>query len=192
MAERTIRIYNGGDRFSQLMGYSREDGHDNAVRGYHPVDVPEHSFFELPTVLFGTLNGSRNNVYFLPTLLATNGKPNGLVVVDKNATDDEVAADAHLANSEKQAVEKSEAILKEYWMELVQIHLDDNDKRRAAGQPLKEATGYTKKALKALNIEDPGAKVREKLALQGAADSVDELKKQVAELTKLVQAGAKK
>ncbi len=191
---RSHRLYNAGDRITEAMTYSLPDGHDIHCIARWQMDAPEHDFFSVPQEL--VIAGARVQVNFLETLLRDDrlGR-RGVIWVDANweSPDDEHEAEmTPVAKNDKDAIAKGARRWKDYLVSVAQAHIDScNQIRSKGGVPL-EAQGFTKRALREVGWVDPATAVL--LQAQGnkaESATVEELKKQVEELTALVKGGQK-
>lgn len=189
---RPHRLYNAGDRITEAMTYSLPDGHDIHCVARWQLDAPERDFFNVPQEL--VIQGARVQVNFLETLLRDDrlGR-RGIIWVDANweAPQDEQEAEmTPIAKTDKEAVAKGGRRWKGYLLSVAQAHIDSCNQIRAKGGVPLEAQGFTKRALKEIGWVDPATAVL--LAAQAnkaESQTVEDLKKQVEELTALVKGG---
>lgn len=172
------KMYNAGDRINETLNFSLPDGHDIHVVGKWHMDAPERSFFDVPTEMqvgFATIR-----VEFVRDILLKFGD-RGLILVDKNREPGTILETEPVASNEDEAKRKGEANWKGYLRKVAQIYLDEGAQIRAAGGMPRAPHGFTKRALKLLNIADPTEEVFIKAGQQQT--EVDALRQQLAELS---------
>ncbi len=178
-----MKLYNAGDRINEVLNFTLPDGHDIHVLGKWHMDAPEQSFFEVPEEMQVGMASVR--VEFARDIVAKFGD-RGVVLVDKNRDPQTIPPAEPIASSEQQAKEKGEAAWKAYLRKVAQAYLDEAAAIRAAGGAARAPQGFTKRALKLLNIMDPTEEVFVKAGQQQS--EVDALKTELAELRALVAA----
>jgi hypothetical protein len=165
-----VRFYNPGDRFMEPIMYSLPGMGDIHCVARWAVEAEKESFFWVPTELRLLQDGTRLNVDF-PTTLLQRFADRGVVMIDEEweETDDEERNERMpFAKDEAAAKAKGDAKWIKYLQSIVKNHINACDRARAAGGFPLEAQGFTKRALKLLNMQDP------------AAMAFDSFKKQVA------------
>jgi hypothetical protein len=172
-ANKGIKFYNAGDRISEAITFSLPGtvnaNSGNLLANWH-MDAPAASFFQVPTEIRLQQDLSRINVDFATTVLQRFAD-RGVIMIDEewDAGDDEERAERFpFAVSDEAAKVKGEAKWIKYLQTIVKNHINACDRARAAGGFPLEAQGFTKRALKLLNMQDP------------AATAFDSFKKQVA------------
>ena len=187
---RPHRLYNAGDRITEAMTYSLPDGHDIHCIARWLMDAPERDFFTVPQEL--VISGARVQVNFLETLLRDDrfGR-RGIIWVDGNfepPADEQEAELVPIAKTDKEAVAKGGRRWKDYLLSVAQAHIDSCNQIRAKGGVPLEAQGFTKRALREIGWVDPATAVLlQAQSSKTESASVEELKRQVEELTALVK-----
>jgi hypothetical protein len=165
-----VRFYNPGDRFEEPISYSMPGIGDIHCIARWPVRAEPGSFFQVPTELRLLQDGTRLNVDF-PTTVLQRFADRGVVMIDEEfqaGEDEDRNERMPFAVDEDAAKVKGDAKWIKYLQTIVKNHINACDRARAAGGFPLEAQGFTKRALKLLNMQDP------------AAMAFDSFKKQVA------------
>jgi hypothetical protein len=165
-----VRFYNPGDRFMEPIIYSLPGMGDIHCVARWAVEAEAQSFFQVPTELRLLQDGTRLSVDF-PTTVLQRFADRGITMVDEEweETEDEDRNERMpFAKDDEQAKVKGDAKWIKYLQSIVKNHINACDRARAAGGFPLEAQGFTKRALKLLNMQDP------------AAMAFDSFKKQVA------------
>lgn len=168
-----VRFYNPGDRFSEPINYSLPGMGDIHCVARWLVEAEEKSFFQVPTELRLLQDGTRVNVDF-PTTVMQRFKDRGVVMVDDEwepGDDEDRAERMPIARSEDEAKEKGERRWLKYLQDIVKNHINACDRARAAGGFPLEAQGFTKRALKLLNMKDPAAMAFDSFQQKTASDA---------------------
>lgn len=175
-------FYNAGKRISEHIQidnpYNYEN--DNACKSFYRLDAPERGFFNIPAQL--SIGEATVQVNFIEDILAKHG-PKGFVLINAELGDGEIPEDRPITNSKDKAVAKGDALWRLHLQSVANIHLNFCQESLAKGGKPMQAYGFTAFALKELGITDPGAPAS---VVQSNQDDVAELKKQIADLTKLV------
>jgi hypothetical protein len=152
-----VRFYNPGDRFSEPLSYSIEGiGDIHAIARWN-IDAPAESFFQVPTELRMLMDNQRVTVDF-PTTVLQKFKDRGVVMVDEEwqPGDDEEEADKQpFARTEKEAEAKGKRLWVRYLQKIVRTHIESCQRARSMGGFPVEASGFTRRAFKLLNMHDP-------------------------------------
>ncbi len=165
-----VRFYNPGDRFEEPISYSMPGIGDIHCIARWPVKAEAGNFFQVPTELRLLHDGTRLNVDF-PTTVLQRFADRGVVMIDEEfapGEDEDRNERMPFAVDEAAAKAKGDAKWIKYLQTIVKNHINACDRARAAGGFPLEAQGFTKRALKLLNMQDP------------AAMAFDSFKKQVA------------
>jgi hypothetical protein len=165
-----VRFYNPGDRFMEPIIYSLPGMSDIHCVARWAVEAEAQSFFQVPTELRLLQDGTRLNVDF-PTTVLQRFADRGITMVDEEweeTEDEERNERLPFAKDDDAAKVKGDAKWIKYLQSIVKNHINACDRARAAGGFPLEAQGFTKRALKLLNMQDP------------AAMAFDSFKKQVA------------
>jgi hypothetical protein len=165
-----VRFYNPGDRFMEPIIYSLPGMGDIHCVARWAVEAEAQSFFQVPTELRLLQDGTRLNVDF-PTTVLQRFADRGITMIDEEweETEDEDRNERMpFGKDEAAAKVKGDAKWIKYLQTIVKTHINTCDRARAAGGFPREAQGFTKRALKLLNMQDP------------AAMAFDSFKKQVA------------
>jgi hypothetical protein len=175
-------FYNAGKRINEHIQLDNPYNHDNdnACKSYFRLDAPEAAFFSIPSQV--KIGEATVQVNFIEDILAKHG-PRGLVLVNSNLPDDQVPEERPITNSKDKAVAKGNALWHAHLQSVANIHLNFCQESLAKGGKPMPAYGFTAFAMKELGITDPGSPAS---VVQSNHDEVAELKKQIADLTKLV------
>jgi hypothetical protein len=171
-----VRFYNPGDRISEPILYSVEGADIHTVARF-TLDIEERGFANVPTEIKMLDTGQRIPVNF-PTTVCDRFKDRGLVLIDEEhvATEDEEEEDkVPIAVDEDAAKDKGDRIWRKYLFGIVRRHTTlCNEIRRNNGVP-EEASGFTRRALKLLNMKDPASAGMEAVdqAVSGQTKAVD-------------------
>lgn len=180
------RLYNAGDKISEIMHYSLADGHDVHVTARYSVEAPAKEFFTVPQVLF--VREMQIRVDFLETLLrADRYGERGVILVNanwKSGKDPDADEVEPVAQNEKEAVLKGARHWKKYLLKVAQQFIDQCNAIRAAGGVPVAAQGFIVRALKECGMTDPATQVL--VASQQNKSEIDTLKEEMAELRKLL------
>lgn len=159
-----MKFYNAGDRISEAISFSLP-GQVTASSGnliaHWMMDAPAASFFNVPTMITLAQDNTRLNVDFPATVLQRFGD-RGVVMIDEDwdpGEDEDRAEREPFAVNDAGAKAKGEAKWWKYLRAVVQNHMNACDRARAAGGFPLEAQGFTKRAFKLMNMEDPAAMV---------------------------------
>lgn len=154
-----FRFYNPGDRFSEPVNYSLPGMGDIHCVARWVIEAEANSFFAVPTELRLLQDGTRINVDF-PTTVLQRFKDRGIVMIDDEwepGEDEDRAERTPISRNEEEAKEKGDRRWRKYLQDTVKNHMNACDRARAAGGFPLEAQGFTKRALKLLNMSDPAA-----------------------------------
>lgn len=182
-----FRFYNAGQRICEKITYDNPllDQKSSNLIAYYQLDAPEKGFFTVPREL--ETSGARYPVQFDKAVIEKFGK-RGVVLVDKNLEPDSIPESDPIAATDADAKKKGEASWIQFLRERAQEWLDHCALVRQAGGNPKQATGFHKFALETLGIQDPGATIENVLSTNAGKGEVAELRAQVAELTKKINA----
>ena len=181
--EVTMKMYNGGDRFQGSVPFSLVEGHDNACIARWSFDAPAKGFFDVPIVL-PLANGSEVSVKFPEDIIRSYPKQ-GVILINPGYKGD-IPAHIPIAKTEEEAIEKGDELWQEYLHSIVLQWYSHCDQVRQAGGSPGSASGFTKRALKVLQMSDPGAAMME-AALNAAKTNNGAVSPDVAALVKTVQ-----
>lgn len=155
------RLYNGGDRISEMLTYSLPDGHDIHCVARWSLEAPEKEFFTVPKYL--VIGQAQIAMAFLETILRPDrfgGR--GVVLLDANfeaPADPEEAEALPVAKTEKDAIAKAGRHWEGYYRRVAQQWIDECNQARANGGVPRSASGFVVRALKLAGIMDPGSTV---------------------------------
>jgi hypothetical protein len=184
------QFYNAGDRIRDSFYFNLVGGADIHCLSKWYLDAPAQSFFEVPSVLV-LANGSDVAVGFPKDVLNRYWK-RGVVMIDPNSP---FCADEGkpYAASKDEAIEKARLYWDQYIDLAVQNWIDQCQEARSVGGIMKQATGFTARALKLRRVKDPAAIMYESsqpAQPQPAAqsDEVKSLQEQLVALQKQMSA----
>lgn len=152
------RFYNAGTRLDEKFRFSDVDGGDIHFLGYWGLNAPKEGWFDVPTEI--EFRNSSIAVQFVRDLKQKYG-PRGVVMLDPSWDPKKEDPEAELwkypmAPTETLVVERADKLWKLFLRKIVESHLADCQSAMAAGGAPRAAAGFTKAALKTLNIQDPG------------------------------------
>lgn len=152
------RFYNAGHRIDETFAFSHPEGGDIHFIGRWPLQAPKEGWFDVPTEL--ELQNTTISVQFVRDIKQKFG-PRGVVMLDPRWDPAKEDPEAELwkypfAPTGDLVIARADALWKLYLRKVVAAHLADSESARAAGGAPRSATGFTKNALKMLNIQDPG------------------------------------
>jgi len=152
------RFYNAGHRIDETIAFSLPEGGDIHYIGRWPLRAPKESWFEVPSEL--EVQNTTISVQFIRDIKQKFG-PRGIAMLDPLW--DPAKEDPELelwkypfAPTEELVVERAQKLWNLYLRKVVEGHLADCQSAMAAGGAPRAASGFTRNALKALNIQDPG------------------------------------
>lgn len=153
-----VRFYNAGNRIDETFAFSQPEGGDIHFIGRWPLRAPKEGWFEVPSEL--ELQNTTIAVQFVRDIKQKFG-PRGVVMLDPRWDPAKEDPEGELwkyplAPNEELVIARAEKLWTLYLRKIVQGHLDDCQSAMAAGGAPRAATGFTKSALKLLNIQDPG------------------------------------
>jgi len=154
-----VRFYNPGDRFMEPIIYSMPGIGDIHCIARWAVEAEAQSFFQVPTELRLAQDGTRLNVDF-PTTVLQRFADRGVTMIDEEwepGEDEDRNERMPFGRDEEEAKAKGDAKWIKYLQTTVKNHINACDRARAAGGFPLEAAGFTKRALKLLNMKDPAA-----------------------------------
>jgi hypothetical protein len=154
-----VRFYNPGDRFMEPISYSMPGIGDIHCIARWAVEAEAQSFFQVPTELRLAQDGTRLNVDF-PTTVLQRFADRGVTMIDEEwepGDDEDRNERMPFGRTEEEAKAKGDAKWIKYLQGIVKNHINACDRARAAGGFPLEAQGFTKRALKLLNMQDPAA-----------------------------------
>jgi hypothetical protein len=181
------RLYNAGERISEILHYSLPDGHDIHCTARFLLEAPEKQFFEIPTAII--IGDARISVQFLETILRPDRYgERGVILVDANwkpPADTEEAERLPVARNDKEAVEKATRHWDGYVKKVAQQWIDQCQQVRSAGGVPTAASGFVIRALRKCGIVDPAQAV---VITAGENKSeLETLRKQLADQQKLLE-----
>lgn len=178
------RFYNPGTKIEEMLGYDNPllDARDCSLRAYFQLRAEEKSFFTVPRELKTALDSS---IYpqFDKSILGRHAA-RGVVLVDKNA--ENVDPDEPIATTDQEAKQKGDAKWSVYLRTTAQEWMDHIARCREQSLQPKPAQGFHKYALTALGIVDPADTVDNMLSTRASDGEVGQMKKELAELRKLI------
>lgn len=153
-----VRFYNAGNKIDEMFPFSLPDGGDIHFVGSWNLYAPKQSWFVVPTEI--EIQNTTIAVQFVRDVQQRFGS-RGIVMLnpqyDASTEDAEVEPDKYpVAATEDAVIAKANVIWKLWLRKIVQGHLDDCQNAMAAGGAPRAASGFTKHAMKALDIQDPG------------------------------------
>lgn len=173
-----FRFYNGGNADDLTLSYSVIDG-DKTRTGRHVVRLNSKDFFEVPESI--PVKGRQHFTNFDITVPTRKGQF-GVIRVSPDA--EQTSDTGHIARTDEEAKKLGDEKHEEYLIKLVQEYIDRVEQFRAQGFNPLPAQGYTKYALKALNIEDPVETVRNHVVKAAENDRIAALEAEVKALKK--------
>lgn len=152
------RFYNGGSRIDETFAFSHPEGGDIHFIGRWPLRAPKEGWFDVPSEL--ELQNTTISVQFVRDIKQKFG-PRGVVLLDPRWDPAKEDPDGELwkypiAPTEELVIARADKLWNLYLRKIVEGHLADCQSAMAAGGAPRAATGFTKAALKLLNIQDPG------------------------------------
>jgi hypothetical protein len=190
----SIRFYNPGTKIDEMLRYDNpttDPAKQNNI-AYYRLQVDKASFFEVPTeqVIESPEMGELRVPVGFGKRVKETFKDYGVVQIDPRKKPDAIHEDDNLAANEKDAKEKGTRMWRDFLMKMAREHITNCEQARAAGGFPMRAKGLMKHALDELGIEDPADKVGVAVDRKQDSDEMAELKKQIAELTRLVKKNA--
>jgi len=169
-----ILFFNAGDKIDEILPYSIPTGQDVHCIARWRLLAPKEEFFEVPTELSIAMTGETIAVQFARDISFKFGA-RGVVRIDPQydpeKEDPEKGIEHYAYAVDKEAaVLRGREIWEAYLRKVVQSHLSDCESARAAGGAPRSAIGFTKRALKILNVQDPGEQYFRSLQHGGAGE----------------------
>jgi hypothetical protein len=169
-----VLFFNAGDKIEEVLPYSIPTGQDVHCIARWRMLAPKEDFFEVPTELEVVQTNDTIAVQFARDITTKFGS-RGVVRVkpDYNAAleDPEKGIEHYpYATSKDGAIARGQELWEGYLRRIVQSHLNDCEAARAAGGAPRSAMGFTKRALKMLNVRDPGEEYFQSLRKGEAVD----------------------
>ncbi len=181
------RFYNAGDRITNRFNYTKSDEDmrvSNCV-GYFDMDAPRQGFFDVPREM-KTMGGSQ--FVGLPKEVMEMFGERGVVMIDRNMTDDEAAGEAFVANSEDNAKDKGRKLWLDYCLKVTRTWEENNEQRATMGLQRTRPSNFIVHAYKELGMNPPLiANIPTPTPAAQPSPDVDELKKQLKEQGELLQ-----
>lgn len=168
-----FRFYNGGNADDLTLAYTVDNRN-----AYHHIRIEAKSFFEVPEMK--TLPGNKKVFTNFDQTVPTRKGQFGVIRVDPDA--DEAPFTGVIARTDEEARKIGDERHRDYLIQLVQDYTNHVEKLRAQGMTALPAQGYTRYALKALNVEDPAESVRNLVNKAEESKEIKALRKQVEEL----------
>lgn len=167
-------LYNAGDRIKEPISYSlpQSYGDVHAVARWE-LDAPAQSFFSVPTDL--QIGVEKIHVEFAYDIIRKFGERGVILVADEG---EEIAPESPMAATREEAEAKGKEFWRTYLEKIVRVHLEQCAEIRARGGAPRTAQGFTKRALKLLNMPDPGDELFAKKDAP-APNELDALKQQM-------------
>jgi hypothetical protein len=151
-----VEFYNPGDRMSEPIPYSVDGAYIHTIARF-VLDADERSYFNVPTEIKFLATNERISVDF-PTTVCQKFKDRGIIMVDEDWTpsgDEEEDDKIPIARTREEAKEKGDRIWSQYLWTIIRRWQNLCNEIRAKGGIPEEAQGFTKRALKLLNMRDP-------------------------------------
>jgi len=183
------RLYNAGDRISEVMHYSLPDGHDIHCTARYLVEAPEKEFFDVPTTI--QIGDASISVQFLETILRPDRYgERGVILVNKaweSPRDADEAERMPVAATDGDAIAKGNRHWKAYIQKVAQQWIDQCQQVRAAGGVPTAASGFVVRALRLCGVIDPAQAVvitaqENKSGLSKLEEIIEKQQKQIDEL----------
>lgn len=153
-----VRFYNAGDRIDEIFRFSDLEGGDIHFIGYWPFAPSKEAWIDVPTEM--EFRNGTIAVRFVQDIKLKFG-PRGIVMLDPQWDPAKENPETELwkypvAPTKELVIERAEKLWQLYLRKIVEGHLADCQSAMAAGGAPRAASGFTKRALKLLNIQDPG------------------------------------
>jgi hypothetical protein len=148
------RFYNAGDQITDRFNYTKSDEDmrvSNCV-GYYDMDAQRQRFFDVPREM-KTVGGSQ--FVGLPKEVLDRYGDRGVVMIDRNLTDDEANGEKFVANTDQTAKEKGHELWLTYCRKVVALFEDENEKRVVMGLQKMRAKNFIVHAYKELGMVPP-------------------------------------
>jgi hypothetical protein len=170
-----IVFFNAGDKISEVLPYTIPTGQDVHCIARWTLTAPKEDFFLVPTEVTIQSTGETLAVQFARDITFKFGT-RGVIRIkpDYNAEleDPEKGVEHYpFARNEDEALVRGREIWNVYLRKIIEAHLNDCESARAAGGAPRSAQGFTKRALKLLNIQDPGEQYFRALQNGGAGET---------------------
>ena len=178
------RFYNAGDKIDETFRFSDPEGGDIHFLGFWPFKIGREEWIDVPTEM--DFRNGTISVQFVRDIKQKFGL-RGVVMLDTRWDPAKEDPEAELikypfAPSEGLVVQRAKDLWTLYLRKVAEGHLSDCQAAMAAGGAPRAATGFTRRALKLLNIQDPGEqyflnlqKGEQKLAGTGVSTEVREI-----------------
>lgn len=170
----SILFFNAGDKIDEILPYSIPTGQDVHCIARWRLLAPKEDFLDVPTEVVIADTSETIAVQFARDISFKFGA-RGVVRVkpdyDPDKEDPEKGIEHYpFATSKDEAIERGREIWEAYLRKVVESHLSDCESARAAGGAPRSAIGFTKRALKILNVQDPGEQYFRSLQHGGAGE----------------------
>lgn len=187
-----VKFYNPGARLFERLRFdhpTNDPVNQNNV-SYFQIDVPEASFFEVPTeVTVETIGGGEQAVAVrFAQRIQADFRDIGVVLIDhkRDLKKKPIGEDENVALNEKDAKEKGDRLWKDAMLRLVREHEKICYEARANGFKPQRGRGSVAHALKTLGIEDPANDVADVLQRKQDVSELESVKAQLAEMQKMM------
>lgn len=183
------RFYNAGDRIANRFNYTKSDEDmrvSNCV-GYFDMDAPAQGFFDVPREM-KTMGGSQ--FVGLPKEVLDMYGARGIIMLDKNMTDEEAAGEPFVANSDATAKTKGHELWLGHCRKVVDVYEAENENRAVRNMARMRPAGFIVHAYKVLGLAIPAVNnipVPVPIANGASNETVAALQKQLAEQGELLQ-----
>lgn len=153
-----VRFYNAGDRIDETWRFSQPEGGDPHFLGYWPFTASKEAWFDVPTEM--ELQNTTISVQFVKDIKQKFG-PRGVVMLDPRWDPTKEDPDGELwkyplAPTEELVIKRAKDLWQMFLRKVVEAHLADCQSALAAGGSPRSGRGFTARALKLLNVGDPG------------------------------------
>lgn len=167
-----ILFYNAGDKIEEVLLYSVPTGHDIHCTSRWTLTAPREDFFEVPTHM-ELQTGETISVQFAQDIFRKFGY-RGVVRIDAHYKPENEDPDKPVvakAANRQAAIARGNELWEAYLKTVVESHLRDCESARVSGGAPRSASGFTKRAMKLLNVQDPGEQYFKSLQHGGAGET---------------------
>lgn len=181
------RFYNAGDKITNRFNYTKSDEDmrvSNCV-GYFDMDAPTQGFFDVPREM-KTVGGSQ--FVGLPKEVLDMYGDRGVIMLDKNMTDEEAEAEKFVANSDANARAKGHELWLGHCRKVIETYEAENENRAVRNMARLRPQGFIVHAYKVLGMAIPAVNTLPvPQAIPAPSEDVAAMKKQLAEQGELLQ-----
>lgn len=182
------RFYNPGTAIENRLQFDNPTKGENGevFPSYFPLNIPEHTFFEVSTEMEVPAIGGDTITVSLEIWkrVAADYARYGVVVIDPKLKD--LKDGGNIAKTDAEAKKLGDDIWKDSLLQLIREHQQKCLEARQAGMVPRRAVGPVAYALKTLNVEDPAGDVADVVQRKQDVSEVESLKKQLEEMKTIV------